>query len=768
MKEYGEASVLEKYSCSLAMDLVSKHAIFRNISRSDLAMLPERRPATEASMREAMIKAILATDMSFHYDMLNGLNSLVEATSSPATSPNASDMEDSSDEDEDSESDTELDTTRHQDRRGAALVNGEGKDASNGLDSLVPEIPLQLSIQLTRPEDDTTTGVKAPTRRKTVMMASPVSSNMPDVDATGPDCNHNNRQRSWSTGSLDSEGSSVYYSVASHFTDRYAPAALNVEQRQQLCNCLLHGADISNAVKPWTICKRWSDLVVQEFFRQGDIEKAQGLPVSPNMDRDQHNQPQISLGFGDFVVQPYFEVLTELLPRAIPVLDSLSSNREQWLALQKTSQQFGSDPYLVVDPLDDDPNQEGRPGLPLVPLMSTGRRVSGMSLRDSLPFSMQSILVHLLTILTFEKIIVAAGVLILDDSQPLRTPHRRLRHSTNTEVSHHGGNHKLHKMKRSFSNRSLSASLHNLHIGTGPSTLSAIPRSSLSSARLSQEQDLFSPSGLRRQASLVGKESNTSLDDLLPPVRSPLKAVPRSPSQTTPSPLQPEPQPLPPKEKDQEAEKEKTTENETVGPLVDKSAKSTKEPEALIAGNAVSRQKRLASLPLTGSNTRGTRSVSNADGNDGQAQSLNAQGLTTTSSSATSKSSPPSGHGTGTGSGASNRVSTPAVMMSKIKYDWAISPLLPENPVRLGFGPLDDMTVSSDAALQTSEAAEESNPMTTSISTEKENKDEPSLGSPATSTCTSSVQSFPASPSSALVDGAVTISTASGTGVLDI
>ena len=393
--------MLEKYSCSLAMDLVSKHALFRNISRSSLAMLPEGRPATEASMREAMIKAILATDMSFHYDMLNGLNSLVEATSSPVTSPNASDMDDcSADEDEDSESDAELDTTHHQDRRGAALADDDTEGTSNGLDLLVPKIPRQLSIHLTGPEDDAKTATKGPTKRKTVMIASPVSSNMPDIDGTGPDNNHNNRQRSWSTGSQDSEGSSVYYSVASHFTDRCAPTALNVQQRQQLCNCLLHAADISNAVKPWTICKRWSDLVVQEFFRQGDIEKAQGLPVSPNMDRGQHNQPQISLGFGDFVVQPYFEVLAELLPRAIPVLDSLSSNREQWLALQKTSQQFGNDPYLVVDPLEDDPNPVGRPGSPMAPLMSTGRRVSG---KTSSLSSCQSILVLLLTILTFLK-----------------------------------------------------------------------------------------------------------------------------------------------------------------------------------------------------------------------------------------------------------------------------------------------------------------------------------------------------------------------------
>ncbi|KAK5809524.1 hypothetical protein F5H01DRAFT_281135, partial [Linnemannia elongata] len=189
VQRHGETSVLEKYSCSLAMDLIDKHKLFRNIASSPAGILPEGNHASEQSMKESMVKAIMATDMSFHYDMLNNLNSLID------------------------------------------------------------------------------------------------------------------------------------YRSASELTP---------ELRQNLSNCLLHAADISNAVKPWTLCKRWSDLVVQEFFRQGDIEKSQQLPISPNMDRNQHNQPQISLGFGDFVVQPYFESFVEFLPEASPFLVALANNREHW------------------------------------------------------------------------------------------------------------------------------------------------------------------------------------------------------------------------------------------------------------------------------------------------------------------------------------------------------------------------------------------------------------------------------------------------------
>ena len=49
--------------------------------------------------------------------------------------------------------------------------------------------------------------------------------------------------------------------------------------RMTILRSLLHAADISNPAKQWDISKKWSDLVVQEFFEQGDREKAEGKDV---------------------------------------------------------------------------------------------------------------------------------------------------------------------------------------------------------------------------------------------------------------------------------------------------------------------------------------------------------------------------------------------------------------------------------------------------------------------------------------------------------
>ncbi|KAI9319387.1 hypothetical protein BX666DRAFT_2133281, partial [Dichotomocladium elegans] len=101
-----------------------------------------------------------------------------------------------------------------------------------------------------------------------------------------------------------------------------------------LCGILLHAADISNTVRPWPISKQWSDLIVQEFFRQGDAERRAGLDVSPGMDRDRSTQPEISLKFGDYLVKPYFEALAGFLPSARVFLDTLCENRSEWERLK--------------------------------------------------------------------------------------------------------------------------------------------------------------------------------------------------------------------------------------------------------------------------------------------------------------------------------------------------------------------------------------------------------------------------------------------------
>lgn len=93
---------------------------------------------------------------------------------------------------------------------------------------------------------------------------------------------------------------------------------------------ILHTADISNPARPWLLSKKWSDLVVQEFFEQGDQEKAESLPVSMNCDRNTTAQDELSMNFTDFIVAPFFFSLTKLFPKLLPACKHLQQNRDQW------------------------------------------------------------------------------------------------------------------------------------------------------------------------------------------------------------------------------------------------------------------------------------------------------------------------------------------------------------------------------------------------------------------------------------------------------
>ena len=48
---------------------------------------------------------------------------------------------------------------------------------------------------------------------------------------------------------------------------------------------MVHCADLSGPTKPLHLYRRWCDLIMEEFFQQGDKEKVAGLEISPMCDR---------------------------------------------------------------------------------------------------------------------------------------------------------------------------------------------------------------------------------------------------------------------------------------------------------------------------------------------------------------------------------------------------------------------------------------------------------------------------------------------------
>ncbi|KAK2585577.1 hypothetical protein KPH14_010211 [Odynerus spinipes] len=77
---------------------------------------------------------------------------------------------------------------------------------------------------------------------------------------------------------------------------------------------LIKVADISNEARPMEVAEPWLDRLLQEFFKQSDAEKLEGLPVTPFMDRDKVTKPSSQCSFIGLVLLPLFEALGELFP----------------------------------------------------------------------------------------------------------------------------------------------------------------------------------------------------------------------------------------------------------------------------------------------------------------------------------------------------------------------------------------------------------------------------------------------------------------------
>ena len=57
------------------------------------------------------------------------------------------------------------------------------------------------------------------------------------------------------------------------------------DDRIQVLQNMIHCADLSNPTKPLDIYMKWTDRIMEEFWRQGDKEHDLGLEVSPMCDR---------------------------------------------------------------------------------------------------------------------------------------------------------------------------------------------------------------------------------------------------------------------------------------------------------------------------------------------------------------------------------------------------------------------------------------------------------------------------------------------------
>jgi cAMP-specific phosphodiesterase 4 len=104
---------------------------------------------------------------------------------------------------------------------------------------------------------------------------------------------------------------------------------------------LVKSASVSPSARGWPIYSRWSRLMMEEFYSQGDLERAEGMSLSQFMDREIPQEARCHHSFLLSVVQPLFAALSKLAPsneKESPIaacLGAIESALEHWAELEE-------------------------------------------------------------------------------------------------------------------------------------------------------------------------------------------------------------------------------------------------------------------------------------------------------------------------------------------------------------------------------------------------------------------------------------------------
>lgn len=85
--------------------------------------------------------------------------------------------------------------------------------------------------------------------------------------------------------------------------------------KSKILSLVIHISDISHPAKEWELHNQWTNLLMEEFFRQGDREKELDLECSPLCDRETTLVAESQLGFIEFIVSPSLEICGDVLDR---------------------------------------------------------------------------------------------------------------------------------------------------------------------------------------------------------------------------------------------------------------------------------------------------------------------------------------------------------------------------------------------------------------------------------------------------------------------
>ncbi|XP_016932021.3 dual specificity calcium/calmodulin-dependent 3',5'-cyclic nucleotide phosphodiesterase 1 isoform X4 [Drosophila suzukii] len=125
--------------------------------------------------------------------------------------------------------------------------------------------------------------------------------------------------------------------------------------KQKVLSLVLHCCDISHPAKQWGVHHRWTMLLLEEFFRQGDLEKELGLPFSPLCDRNNTLVAESQICFIDFIVEPSMGVMSDMLELILAPIAPMNKGKPATLVEQEPPSSSIVIPNSGITPSMDKP-----------------------------------------------------------------------------------------------------------------------------------------------------------------------------------------------------------------------------------------------------------------------------------------------------------------------------------------------------------------------------------------------------------------------------
>ncbi|KAE9086603.1 hypothetical protein PF010_g20024 [Phytophthora fragariae] len=99
-----------------------------------------------------------------------------------------------------------------------------------------------------------------------------------------------------------------------------------------LMETMLMLADLGHTAKPFSYHQTWAERISEEFFRQGETEEHNRMPISPLCDRKQANLPRSQVTFLTLVATPLFETAGQVfsIDEYDNVISELRNNITMW------------------------------------------------------------------------------------------------------------------------------------------------------------------------------------------------------------------------------------------------------------------------------------------------------------------------------------------------------------------------------------------------------------------------------------------------------